>query len=104
MHKSHSQKVTLHPKSLDMCGKARVVLYIKKSLDYEHLVELEHEDIQSVWVRAGFKNTKKIYYSYQYREHTSTLGSCMAAQRTALDKMLSQWEEAVDHGASGEPN
>ena len=28
----------------------------------------------------------------------------MAAQRTALDIMLSQWEEAVCHGVSGTPN
>ena len=55
-------------------------------------------------MRAGFKNTKKIYYSHQYREHTSTLGSSMAAQRSALDRMLLQWEEAVVHGSSGTPN
>ena len=73
-------------------------------MEYEHLEELEHADIQSIWVRAGFKNTKKIYYSHQYREHTSTLGSSMAAQRSALDRMLLQWEEAVVHGSSGTPN
>ena len=94
----------LLPRSWDVYGKARVVVYIKKSLEYEHLLQLEHEDIQSIWVRAGFKNTKKIYFSHQYREHTSTLGSSMASQRTALDKMLAQWEDAVIHDTSGVPN
>ena len=75
-----------------------MVVYIKKSLEYEHLPELEQSDIQSVWLRAGFKNTRKVYYSHQYRENTSTLGSSMAAQRTALEKMLTQWEDAVVHG------
>ena len=73
------------PKSWEVHGKARVVVYVKKTLEYEHLHELENPEIQSIWLRAGFKNTKNIYYSHQYREHTSTLGSSMAAQRTALD-------------------
>ena len=86
------------PKSWEAHGKARVVVYIKKSLGYEHLPELEHSDIQTVWIKAGFKNTKKIYFSHQYREHTSTLGGSMAAQRGALEKMLAQWEDAIVHG------
>ena len=88
----------LLPKSWEIHGKARVVVYIKKSLQYDHLPELEQAEIQSIWLRAGFKNSKKIYYSHQYREHTNTLGNSMAAQRTALDKMLLQWEAAVVHG------
>ena len=79
-------------------------MYIKKSLVYEHLPVLEHPDIQSVWIRAGFKNTKKIYYSPQYREHTNTLGGSMAAQRSALEKMLGQWGEALVHGNPEQPN
>ena len=63
------------PKSRQVHGKARVVVYIKKSLFYEQLGDLEHEDIQSVWFRAGLKNMKKIYYSHQYREHTNTVHS-----------------------------
>ena len=94
----------LLPKSWDMHEKARVVVYIKKSLEYDHIASLEYGDVQSIWLRAGFKNTKKIYYSHMYREHTSTLGSSMAAQRTTLDRMLLQWEEAVSHGTSGATN
>ena len=92
------------PKSWETHGKARVVVFIKKSLDYELLPELEHSDIQSIWIKAGFKNTKKIYFSHQYREHTSTLGGSMAAQRGALEKMLGQWEDAVVHGNPDHPN
>ena len=107
-HNENSLKIPgydlLLPKSWDVYGKARVVVYIKKSLEYEHLVGLEDENIQSIWVRAGFKNTKKIFYSHQYREHTSTLGSSMASQRAALDKMLVQWEEALTYDSSGSPN
>ena len=91
-------------KSWETHGKARVAVYIKKSLEYEHLPVLEHPDIQSVWIRAGFKNTKKIYYSPQYREHTNTLGGSMAAQRAALEKMLGQWGEAVVHENPEQPN
>ena len=50
----------LLPKSWDTVGKARLVVYIKKTLDYEQLGDLEHGDVQSIWLRAGFKNTTKI--------------------------------------------
>ena len=51
----------LLPKSWSECGKARVVVYIKKSLEYDHIADLEGGDVQSVWIRAGFKNCKKVY-------------------------------------------
>ena len=94
----------LLPKSWQVHGKARVVVFVKKSLYYDHLDDLENDDIQSIWLRAGFKNTKKVYYSHQYREHTSTLGNSMAAQRTSLEKMLEQWEEAVVYDNPSESN
>ena len=92
------------PKSWDSYGKARVVIYIKKSLYYDHLPDLEHPDVQTIWLRAGFKNCKKIYFSHQYREHTNTLGGSIAAQRTTLGKMLAQWEDAIVHGNPSLPN
>ena len=94
----------LLPKSWSRFGKARVVVYIRKSLEYDHITDLEVEDVQSVWIRAGFKNSKKVYYSHQYREHTNTLGNTMAAQRTILDKMLMQWEAAVVHDVKDSSN
>ena len=85
----------LLPKSWDSLGKARLVVYVKKGLVYEHLPDIEDPDIQSIWIKAGFKNTRQVFYSHIYREHTNSLGGSMAAQRTILEKMLSQWEEAV---------
>ena len=70
-------------------------MFVKKSIYYEHLEDIENEDTQTIWLRAGFKNTKKIYFSHQYREHTNTMGNSLAAQRTALEKMLIQWDEGV---------
>ena len=94
----------LLPKSWDIHGKARLVVYVKKGLVYEHLHNLEHPDVQSIWIKAGFKNTRQVYYSHVYREHTNTMGGSMAAQRTALEKMLGQWEDAVVHGNHDTPN
>ena len=88
----------LLPKSWNNYGKARIVMYVKKNLPYEHVDELEHPDIQSIWIKAGFKNSRRVYYSHLYREHTSTLGSSMASQRSALTTMLGQWEDALVHG------
>ena len=92
------------PKSWEIHGKARVVIFIKKSLYYDHLPEIEHPDVQTIWLRAGFKNTKKVYFSHQYREHTNTLGNSLAAQRTTLGKKLAQLEDAVVHGDPSVPN
>ena len=85
----------LLPKSWESQGKARLVVFIKKCLQYEQVDNLENCDVQSIWVRANFKNCRKIYFSHVYREHTNTLGNSMAAQKYVLDKMLRQWEDAV---------
>ena len=46
--------VLLLPKSWNNYGRARVVVYVKKTLEYEQLLDIEHEDIQSIWIKAGF--------------------------------------------------
>ena len=94
----------LLPKSWDNQGHARLVVFIKKTLEYDHLDGLENADVQSIWLRAGFKNQSKIYFCHMYREHTNTLGNSMAAQRTTLEKQLMQWEEAVSFGNPRTPN
>ena len=70
-HSENSLKVPgydlLLPRSWDVHGKARVLVYIKKSLAYDHLIDLEHPDTQTIRFRAGFKNTKKFYFSHQKR-------------------------------------
>ena len=94
----------LLPPSWEAYGKARVVVYIKKSLNYESVPILQNPEVQTVWFRAGFKNTKKIYFSHQYREHTSTMGNSLASQRKTLETMLAQWEDAVVHDSTDQLN
>ena len=88
----------LVPKSWEVLGKARVVVYIKNTLQYDKIDNLEHEDTQTVWFRAGFRNMKKVYFSVQYREHTNTLGNSLGAQKRNLELMLNQWGSAVSYG------
>ena len=85
------------PLSWEIEGQARVVIFIKRSLSYEQVNKLEDPSIQSIWLRAGFKNMRRIYFCHQYREHTNSLGNSMACQREALQKMLDQWEMAAVH-------
>ena len=91
----------LFPKSWNHLGYARVLVYVKKSLEFEQVHELEDEKVQSIWLRAGFKNAKKIYMCHGYREH---LGNNMSAQRSNLELFLSQWEMASEHSTPAEPN
>ena len=94
----------LFPKSWTEHGFARVIVYVKKTLKYEQVYDIEDDLVQSVWLKGGFKNCRDIYFCHLYREHTSTLGSSMAAQRTYLEKILSQWEEASVHNNSTDIN
>ena len=57
------------PKSWNNGDKTRVVVYVKKSFQYEHLDMLESNSIQSIWIRGHFKNSKNIYFCHAYREH-----------------------------------
>ena len=75
----------IFPKSWSRFGYARVVLYVKKTVQYEEIYDLEDDVVQSVWIRAGFKGSKKIYFCHFYREHTSTLGSSLKCQREQLE-------------------
>ena len=94
----------LFPKSWSMNGYARVVLYVKSTLEYEQILELEGDLVQSIWIKGGFKNSKKIFFCHAYREHTSTLGNTLRNQRDYLEKFLQQWEEASELRSAGEPN
>ena len=94
----------LFPKSWTKHGFARVVVYVKTSLEYEQVTDLEDDTVQSVWLRGGFKNGKKIFFCHGYREHTGCLGNSISAQRSSLDLFLSQWEAAAEFGNPTEPN
>ena len=94
----------LFPKSWTTDGFARVIVYVKNSLEYEQLHDLEDGQVQSVWLKGGFKNGKKIFFCHGYREHTSCLGNSLSAQRSNLELFLSQWEAATEFSNPAEPN
>ena len=94
----------LFPKSWESHGFARVLVYVKKNLEFVQVEELDDDLAQSVWLRAGFKGQKKVFYCHLYREHTSTLGNSIAAQKKSLETLLAQWEAATLHGNPSEPN
>ena len=66
--------------------------------------ELKRSHHSENWLRAGFKNMKKVYVSHLYKKHTNTLGNTMADQRSTLGKMLTQWEDVLVHGNPDIPN
>ena len=82
----------LLPKSWASSGSARVVVYIRKSLTYERLDQLESTQFQSIWFKASLKNSNKIYFCHGYREHLDTLTN----QRNHLNIFLDQWERALE--------
>ena len=91
----------LFPKSWASLGQARTLVYVKKTLEFEQVFGLEQEEVQSIWIRGGFKNGKKIYFCHGYREHTSL---ARTSQEENLVKFLNQWEEATSHDYPAEPN
>ena len=80
------------------------MVYVKKTLIYEQVHELEDDLVQSIWLRGAFKNSKKIYFCHAYREHSSAMGGTISNQKDYLSKFLSQWESAVEHNFPVEPN
>ena len=87
-----------------MSDYARVLVYVKSSFEYERLEELEHESVQSIWLKGGFKNGKKLIFCHTYREHTNCLGNSIKDQQYCLEKLLNQWDMASDIKLSGQPS
>ena len=94
----------LFPKSWNLHGFARVLVYVKKSLHYQQVLDLEDNLVQSVWLKGGFKNGKKIYFCHGYREHSSAMGDSINSQSNYLKILLAQWEAATEHNFPTEPN
>ena len=94
----------LFPKTWNTHGFARVIVYVKNSLEFEQVFDLEEEQVQSIWLKGGFKNGKRIFFCHGYREHTSSMGNTLNAQRSNLELFLYQWEAAVNFGNPSEPN
>ena len=91
----------LFPKTWASLGQARTIMYVKKTFEFEQINDLENEDVQSIWIRGGFKNGKKIYFSHGYREHSPLSG---ISQQENLELFLKQWEAATAHNNPSEPN
>ena len=68
------------------------------------MTELEDDTAQSVWIKGGFKNSKKMYFCHAYREHSSMLGDSINSQKVYLGRFLSQWEAASEHELPAQPN
>ena len=94
----------LYPSSWQVHGYARVVMYIKSSLHYTQVHDLQDCTVQSIWIKGGFKNCRKLYFCHAYREHTSTLGNSLSSQKQYLTSFLQQWESACLHSTVDEPN
>ena len=92
------------PKSWDIHGYARVILYYKNTFDCPRVQELEDDHLQSIWVKFGFKNSKAGYYCHTYREYTSNLGKSIQAQKEKLIQFTEQCENAISHGNPAEDN
>ena len=94
----------LFPASWSSQSHARVLMYVKSTLEYERLEHIEHDSVQSIWIRGGFKNGKKIIFCHSYREHTNCLGNSLHAQKGCLDTFLHQWDLASQIKTGDEPN
>ena len=94
----------LFPKSWEVFNYARVVMYVKSTLHYKQVHELEDEMVQSVWIKGGFKNMKQILFCHAYREHTNTMGNTLQHQRDSLERFLRQWEVPSITTNGSEPN
>ena len=94
----------LYPKSWDTHGFARVIVYVKKTFNYEQVHDLEDNLVQSVWLKGSFRNSKLLYFCHAYREHASAMGGTVNSQKEYLNVLLSQWESATEHNSPAEPN
>ena len=92
----------LFPKSWQVEGIARVIVYVKKTFKYEQILDLENDHVQSIWIRGNFKNCRNIYFCHAYREHMSHLP--LESQRNRLEDFLSQWDTALEYDNPNDVN
>ena len=84
----------LCPKSWFVTGHARVAVYVKKGFKYQQVLELQDDELQSIWIKGGYANNKSIMFGHVYREHMT--GQSVAQQEAYMDKFLGQWEAACE--------
>ena len=52
---------TLFPTSWTKQGHARVVVYVKKTFKYEQVLDLQDDQVQPVWIKGRYQNTRHIF-------------------------------------------
>ena len=70
------------------------MVYVKNTFNYEHILDLESDIIQSIWIRGYFKKSKDISFCHAYREHMGDFP--IGHQRNMLEDLLNQWETALE--------
>ena len=79
----------------DTLAQNMLVSYREASKELLDFYELDDDQVQSVWIRGGFMNSKKILFCHGYRKHHSTRPQ--GEQQAYLGVLFSQWEAAVEH-------
>ena len=92
----------LFPKSWESFGYARIVVYVKNTLNYEHISDLEDDSVQSIWLTASFQKSQNIYFCHGYREHMSDYP--IQEQRKYLEKFMVQWESSLEYKNATDAN
>ena len=86
----------LFPDSWSVHGYARVLVYVKKTFKYSQVQDLQDNEVQSIWLKGGYRNSKEIFFCHSYREHLSKETSLV--QQNYLISFLGQWESATSYG------
>ena len=81
----------LFPKSWAVQGYARVIVYVKNNFEHEQLHDLEDEQVQSVWLRGGFKMERKFIFAM-------VIESTQAAWVTPLVHRDQTWNFSLHSG------
>ena len=55
--------VILFPKSWDLYGFARIVVYVRRSFKYQQVHDLEDHLVQSVWLKGSLYNSKPVFFA-----------------------------------------
>ena len=94
----------LYPLSWNTHGYARVIMYVKRTLKYKQILDLQDQYVQSIWIKGGFNNSKMLYFCHCYREHSSKMGTSLQSQRQYLEAFLQQWDLASKYDNRQEKN
>ena len=66
--KSNYKKYNIEAKFMLNCNEARLIVLIKKGIDYESLPRFEHNDLSAIWLKVKVTNKKYLYILCAYRQ------------------------------------